>query len=434
MKESRLVLPRAVLASYLSRHSTGPPAFYPIEYATYRSNHMSHALIALAYLGADVPRLDRFVKWYTNRLGVEHVAQARAEAAKLAFKPSKQPECVASLIGLGQDYHTLRNYYSDLLVNRYHNDLCLAVRELFPSLARAIPCAAFHGLIQTGYALAEAHPGLVAEGLAYMHFSYIPLNTTQRKLRLNINGMVTDSRFSVINALSNAVRDEALQGLATDVEVRANVKAQHPGMGAFQPMVKHLFQHHGDVLYQYVKRIWVPLHSGNQLEAVEELFEWLILTACSLLCRCERQNDFFLLHAATSAWALRQVARCLAYPAADGGATIPDEIQESTAVFLCAVVATYISQGAPVIRPIEESLSSVEDHDWDRLIKELIVKDEEEHVFKLVSQCYEMYASIKNKPNCTERQEDLAVLWQCASNVVSSPLFFHVDSVHLKGT
>eukprot|EP01068_Selenidium_serpulae_P013704 Selendium_serpulae@DN5993_c0_g3_i1.p1 len=153
-----------------------------------------------------------------------------------------------------------------------------------------------------------------------------------------------------------------------------------------------------------------------------------------LIVSCNRKNDFFLLHVSTGSWALREVLRCLVDDYGQGeeiktSHEVPQVIHETLAVFLCSLLATYISQGAPSLLPVTLKPIPTKD-EWDELISNVLAQDAEEHVFKMVAICKELYDfGYKKESHKGDLQQlKLSMLWQCAQDLVSEPLYFHIDS------
>lgn len=399
---------------------------------------MSHALIALAKLGGDIPRLERFVHWYSKRLGLGYLEDSPQKRRRSSSVNTLQLE---QLKGARTNFNSIRNFYTDLLVNKYNWDFTVAAKEELPVLVMGLCSAAFHALIQLGYGLSEAHPLIVSEGFAYIHYAYRPLVTNSGSLRLTLTRDTQRIDFAAVrNILEATLSDPILRRFATDREFRAAIKAKYPGIGAFQPLVIELFAGHGDILYEYAKRILIPVHSSDTQQSLEEVCDFFLAITINLLALCYRKNDFFLLHAVTGAWALREVLRCVVtfdlpcdLAHTDTHTELPQLIHDAGVVFLCGLVATYISQGAPTF--LDEACTiSDSAHDWGSLISSLLEKDEEEHVFKLVAVCFELYSALQEAVNLSPpvKEARIKMLWQCAQNAVSAPLYFHSDRKDLQ--
>ena len=123
-------------------------------------------------------------------------------------------------------------------------------------------------------------------------------------------------------------------------------------------------------------------------KVVDDLAKWVVDQAIAVYQGAETRNDFFLLHAVTSAWSLRQLLK-VDLPEADA--------METLAHFLCAFMAFYLVQRRPKI--LEANLKTPDDVSsvsWDDIIKMTLEKDvglTDEHIYKLVQVCHEQSKS-----------------------------------------
>ena len=75
-------------------------------------------------------------------------------------------------------------------------------------------------------------------------------------------------------------------------------------------LVMSLFHTVSDELFMYVDMIKMPAYFRPQQldkEMIEKLTIWVFDLACVLYSQFEEENDFFLLHGVTGAWALRKI-------------------------------------------------------------------------------------------------------------------------------
>ena len=130
------------------------------------------------------------------------------------------------------------------------------------------------------------------------------------------------------------------------------------------------------------------LHRLPDWKIVDDLAKWVVDQAIAVYQGAETRNDFFLIHAVTSAWSLRQLLK-VDLPEADA--------METLAHFLCAFMAFYLVQRRPKILVANlktpDDVSSVS---WDDIIKMALEKDvgrTDEHIYKLVQVCHEQSKS-----------------------------------------
>lgn len=121
-------------------------AWHP-EFAGGLSNHLPMALHALAALGADAGRLQRFHDRHVQRLHRRDAVGDDGLEARLA-------EVSAELARDGRD---------------------AVLRRRLPALMPGVAAAAFHGAIRTAHAVAAGHDGELAMGLAYWTYRRMPL-------------------------------------------------------------------------------------------------------------------------------------------------------------------------------------------------------------------------------------------------------------------
>ncbi|ELU04939.1 hypothetical protein CAPTEDRAFT_218654 [Capitella teleta] len=145
--------------------------------------------------------------------------------------------------------------------------------------------------------------------------------------------------------------------------------------GKFTPRMSALLGYQGDRLVDFAKRVKLPEGGG-----VDALSAWVVDCAITLYVTAERQNGFFFLHGATSAWSLRQIILL-----------INDEAASLVAlrVFLCVVMALYTTLERPAL--ILDYANVANECSWEQLIEKAISVEGDEHVYKLVQVCWEMY-------------------------------------------
>ena len=128
------------LTSILLNNST--ERFY-IEYGGYLMNHMSHGIVALARLGANTERLERFVNWYKPRL----------EEAD-SFRDGEKIDNGIELLGAKKSYYALLDNYKWQLNEKFGGSMENLIANRFPKLFPGLMGAALHGSIHLGYGYA----------------------------------------------------------------------------------------------------------------------------------------------------------------------------------------------------------------------------------------------------------------------------------------
>jgi len=116
---------------------------YYIEYGGYVMNHISHGIVALARLGANTERLERFVNWYKPRL----------EEAD-SFRDGEKIDNDVELLGARKSYYALLDNYKRQLNEKFGGSMESLIANQFPKLFPGLLGSAFHGSILLGYGYA----------------------------------------------------------------------------------------------------------------------------------------------------------------------------------------------------------------------------------------------------------------------------------------
>lgn len=175
-------------------------AWHP-EYAGGLSNHLPMALHALAALGADAGRLQRFHDQHVQRLH-------RRDAVPDDGFEARRAEVSAELARSGRD---------------------AVLRRRLPALVPGIAAAAFHGAIRTAHAVAAGHDGELAVGLAYWDHRRMPLVTA-----LHAPGDLPLQDW--LNALDDLQPTDAVE--TRMITRRMRLWAAQPGFGALAPRLR----------------------------------------------------------------------------------------------------------------------------------------------------------------------------------------------------
>ena len=245
-------------------------------------------------------------------------------------------------------------------------------------------CAALHGLIQTGYHLAVNDDKGVCEGIAYTHYSYKPVvyNPDAPENLLANFGKGTRSVVSVIEEIrtDSSMREKML---ADAEEFRA---LPVRGIGLAQSRLVSVCAKQGDRMISLINQLAIPDFKSNPARVLGDL---LVHTAMTAYQASARRNDFFLLHGVTGAWSLRNVFKCN---------LSEEDLVKSTRYFLCCLLATYMCQDTP---KLEHTVGEydVNDQTWQAVIDKALASDFDEHIFKLVQVCHDMWKEDPTGPN-----------------------------------
>ncbi|RLN66249.1 hypothetical protein BBP00_00002326 [Phytophthora kernoviae] len=280
---------------------------YRMEHYGYRSNHLLHGVVALLELGASHDKIEDFAESYAAKLDKQepnHEDVTEPETrSKLLKKEKLTYESACALFGKRQNFDGLLALYSaevqELGVDR-------AVKKHLPFLVGGLAGALFHSIIQLGYAYRIGGDRLVAEGLAYLHYSYLSFDEPQVGLGEDFSGRKKFSRTEALTLLKTLNGNQLLLKEMYD-QLETASRAEEKPVGMIQ---KRLSTMSGDpergspVAFQM---IWDTINSYD-LSKMDGVFAldlafWLYLMI--------EHNDFVILHAVTSAWALQQVEHLL---------------------------------------------------------------------------------------------------------------------------
>ena len=277
------------------------------------------------------------------------------------------------MLGKRQQFYRLVGFY-EVKVERH--GLGAAVRQYLPSLSPGLSGAAFHGIIHLGYGCSIRSNRVAAEGLAYMHHSFLSLRPAlqtpkaeqqqhrRRQQRQQRNYAAEPSAAECagdeIDFQEFAVRvHAALVAVQSDATLRAVVdipdiaaKASAAGTGQFQYRMQALASDaaakatlaaHATSSLQACSPQPSPAAAGKRAAAAAAAaaaaqsagdvggempaggmpntpsFEWIVDVMLDLLLKTSNGKstvDFFLLHAVTASWAASQAILTAATAAA----------------------------------------------------------------------------------------------------------------------
>lgn len=223
---------------------------------------------------------------------------------------------------------------------------------------------------------------MVCEGLAYMHYSYMPLKVVSVPLPVENLGKGSNDITEVIESVRKDTELSDFMKTKSKSEEYANLE-----IGNFARRVKSLFDYRANDLLRYAYRIRIPsIHQVENLDTemlCTTLLQWLLNSAITVYTLADK-HDLLLLHGVTAAWSLLQVG-----PLAVGSSR--QLTLELVTTYLCALLATYISQGTPKLCP--ERLSDEAQKGpktWTSILDSTLEQDLDEHVFKLIQICHEL--------------------------------------------
>ncbi|KUF84101.1 hypothetical protein AM587_10002401 [Phytophthora nicotianae] len=279
---------------------------YRMEYGGYLSNHLLHGVVALFDLGASEEKIEEFAECYSTKLekaepSHDDVMQPDVRAkflkeSKLAFESAK------GLLGKRQNFDGLLALYAaevqELGIDK-------AVKKHLPVLVGGLAGALLHAIIQLGYAYHIGGERLVAEGLTYMHYAYLSFDEPQQVNAEELQEKKTFSRdeaMQLVRMLNG--NDFLLNEMSCKLQAKPLVDLE---IGGIQ---KRLSTMSGDPergSSEAFNLIWDAINAYN-LSKMNGVFA---LDVAFWLYMMIEHNDFVILHAVTSAWALQQVEHLL---------------------------------------------------------------------------------------------------------------------------
>ncbi|TDH70912.1 hypothetical protein CCR75_002929 [Bremia lactucae] len=267
---------------------------YKIEYNNYMSNHILHAVVALYELGASEQKIVEYAEHYTQKLEAESpdhedVVKNAATAVVLSSQDAQ------ALLGKRQEYDALLAYYARDVKKFGAED---AVRKHLSHLFSGMGGALLHGIIQLGFSYYFFDERLVSEGLAYLHYSYLPFDKPEESL---CDGPLDFTRSTVMNLVSAVISDSSLRSEQDRIVAVSPLKdlnigwiqrgltalSGHPTLGSPKAF---------SIIGNYINNFnFTKFNSYVALDMIMWLFVML------------EHNDFIMLHAVTSAWSLQQL-------------------------------------------------------------------------------------------------------------------------------
>jgi len=125
----------------------------PAEYGGGLTSHLPMALHALARMGADAARLQRFFDLYAARFA--------------SPKPTGDAPALTDWLPHRGRYASLPALRATFAHALQRDDAATVLQRVVPHLMPGVGAAAFHGLLRTAHAFEAGHVGELAHGLAY---------------------------------------------------------------------------------------------------------------------------------------------------------------------------------------------------------------------------------------------------------------------------
>lgn len=389
---------------------------FAMEYGGYLSNHLLHGVVALFELGAPKEQIEAFAEHYAKEK-LETTAYDHEDPFEMvvAVDTSDAPvipstERVKELLGKREDFDALLAFYAHE-VKLHGTDE--AIRKHLSTMIGGLCGALLHGLIQLGYAYHIGGDRLIAEGLAYLHFSYLsfedkddykktsePLNEDKKKQftreeALSVAHAVKNHEF-ILSEMHKQLETAPFADLPIGIYQRnLNALSAHPeraSAAAFQLIASTLDQFdfsniNGDVALDFSLWLYTMIE----------------------------HNDFVIAHAVTSAWSLKQLEHLLSH----------DDRVRAWKVWFRVAVSAFIQQQVTDLsaedicdRAVDLELSTLDS--WTEIVGRTLALEEttDEHVYKVVQVAHE-HAICDAKSSFLTPEEREFVARKAASKVIA---------------
>ncbi|DBA04217.1 TPA: hypothetical protein N0F65_009452 [Lagenidium giganteum] len=360
---------------------------YRIEYGGYLSNHLLHGVVALFDLGAPATQVDSFAASYAKTLVPVESANYQNGRSVLTLDEA------LPLLGKRVRFEDLADMYEREIAVLGRDG---AVRQHLPRLVGGLAGSLLHGIIQLGYAYHVGVDRCVAEGLAYLHHSYLSFDrhdvapeqrseADKTTSGLNEAAAATFRRsdaFQLVHALAKdeflleeqqqRLQIEAISNRTTsNLQRKLMAMCAHPELGSGPA-----FQKIDSVLRQY------DFDAVDGDVAVDfALWLFVLVPSC----------DFVLVHAVTSAWALQQVEHLL---------SPSDRARAWRTWFQMAASVVVMRQFQALPDTDTVKMDNGKMLEWEDLIARTLSLDEPElHVYKVVQVAHAHAMKTRNGPS-----------------------------------
>jgi HAD superfamily hydrolase (TIGR01509 family) len=347
---------------------------YHIEFNGHLTNHVKHAVVALAGLGVDPQRIKAY-----------HDNYVTLTPYGCAVEPARAPQCVIDddnwleLLGKREDFAAYCAFF-----DRRERELGMPelLRRYLPKLLPGWAGALQHATIHLGWALDAGNRRMAIEGISYLAFAYVdchpergvPSGAHGAELPmdslLRIAGFWEDNRRQLGAWVENLVDDTT-----------ADIHPELLRSGLQYRIARMLGEGHPLI---HDTPAWVTEQDPDA--------SWDQLTYLVTLLYLAEPGDFLLLHLMTALHAMRHIADAL--PA--------EQRPEAVRCYWTGILGVLFSRGhfsrpaklTALHRLFDTALDDVADPRWAREWEWLVaraVEEEEEHNPKLVYVMREMW-------------------------------------------
>ena len=319
-------------------------AKYHVEFNGFLTNHATHAAAAFHGLFPSPhiwrPLYNAFMRFYADRLDASEPSAVASPtgspeeiAATIALLSGDPSSAIASLRDTKDN--TTRSVgptsapvpwraavaaaHAVLVEDAGESSLGSLLSPSLRLMAAGLHSAAFHAFIHLGWGLGAQSPHMMAEGWIYMLSSFVPLWEPSQVDAVDLTLAPTSQASQVLYEALNLptlppARElaEALHSLSGVLDVDAIISAE--GVGGFQSRMRAVGAHSptSDILAELFARLvpiissWITPSSSSSPSF--SAFLGALLVDAALVAYHASHHEFFILHAVTSAHALRALA------------------------------------------------------------------------------------------------------------------------------
>lgn len=340
---------------------------YHIEFNGHLTNHVKHAVVALAGLGADLDRIRAYHDQYARLTPYGYGLEQPVASQHVITESNWQ-----RFLGRRTSFSAYCEFFAEQ-EQRIGMDTVLA--RYVPVLLAGWVGAFTHATIHLGWGLDAGSRWMTVEGLAYMAFSYDSCHP-QRSRTVRLDGMGDERAVDSLLRIAAAWEESegALAGWVeeivadTDSPAVADIHPELARSGLQYRIARVLAEGH-------------PLISETPAWIDEQDVDasWEQLYYAVTLLYLTQPGDFVLLHLITSLYAMEQIAQRLG----------PDEQRYAVRCFWIGMLCIVFSQARfPTTVELESLHRTYRDafdppaasavrEDWEEIVAQALTEDEE---------------------------------------------------------